>query len=64
MKKSEIAKINEARKIISELKIADLKDEELTVALTQLKIILDDIFAIIKIKKGTDLPYVMKDGNI
>jgi len=64
MKKDKTSKIDEAREIISELKVKDFKEENLIIALTKLKTLLDETFELIKFRKSRDLPYVMKDGNI
>jgi len=55
--------LDEVRIFISDLKISDLKSDELIVALTQLKELLDDTFTLLKFRKINHLPMILPDNR-
>ena len=58
-----IAAINSSRDFIQDLKLSDLKNEDLIIAMTQLKMLLDDTFNILKYKKFNHIPMIIPDKD-
>ena len=56
---NKINKIEEATKLIGNLTLNDLKEEELIVVITKLRISLDDMFGIIKSRTNLTVPFVL-----
>lgn len=48
--------VSEMKKIIGDLKLNGLRNEDLLIVITQLKILFEDLFGLIKVKAGANLP--------
>jgi hypothetical protein len=53
--------ISKSQEIILALTVQELKNEELLLELTKLKVALDDLFAILRFKKSSSLPYIIRE---
>jgi len=57
-----IKKLDGARELLKELKWSDLREDEVIIAVTRLRVMLEDMFGIIKLRRNKEsMPYIIKD---
>jgi len=60
-KEAKIQKIDEVAKILKDMRWNELKEDDTIISITKLRILLDDMFGVLKVRKSESLPYIIRE---